>query len=83
MKSLVEKGQEIIDVCRPEDVVQISERLRKLKERWADTKDRAQKRKVRMSFKHLGILLKLYSYKIIDVVVRLDSVHLISEKLKK
>ena len=46
MKSLVEKGQEIIDVCRPEDVIQITERLRKLKERWGDMKDRAQKRKV-------------------------------------
>lgn len=46
MKALLDKGQEIIDICRPEDVVQISDRLRKLKERWNDTKDRAQKRKV-------------------------------------
>ena len=51
MKALLEKGQEIIDVCRPEDVVQISDRLRKLKERWSDTKDRAQKRKVTLWFK--------------------------------
>ena len=45
-KCLLEKGQEFIDACPPEDVVQISDRMKKLKDLWNDTKDRAQKRKV-------------------------------------
>ena len=58
MKALLEKGQEIVDVCRPEDVGQITDRLRKLKERWNDTKDRAQKRKVQFTQNLLKISQK-------------------------
>ncbi|XP_053386476.1 dystonin-like isoform X4 [Mercenaria mercenaria] len=47
-KALLEKGQEFVEACPPEDVVQISDRLKKLKDLWNDTKDRAQKRKDKM-----------------------------------
>ena len=46
IKSMLTKGQEIVDACPPEDVVQITDRLKKLKDLWTDTKERAQKRKV-------------------------------------
>lgn len=43
---LVAKGQKILERCKPEDVTQMSEKMRKLKERWQDTKERAYRRKV-------------------------------------
>lgn len=48
-KGLLEKGQEFLDACPPEDVNQIADRMKKLKDLWNDTKDRAQKRKVTYS----------------------------------
>ncbi|XP_052234757.1 dystonin-like isoform X4 [Dreissena polymorpha] len=47
-RALLEKGQEYLEVCPPEDVVQVSNRMRRLKDLWADTLDRAQKRKAKM-----------------------------------
>lgn len=45
-KALLDKGQEFIEACPPEDVTQIADRMKKLKDLWNDTKDRAQKRRV-------------------------------------
>ncbi|XP_052813001.1 microtubule-actin cross-linking factor 1, isoforms 1/2/3/4/5-like isoform X2 [Mya arenaria] len=55
VKTLLEKGQEFLEVCPPEDVLQVSDRMRKLKDLWSDTRDRAQKRKDRMDEHLLNI----------------------------
>lgn len=44
--ALIAKGEDIISKCDPTESLQIAEKLRKLKERTADTKNRAEKRKV-------------------------------------
>ncbi|XP_041374834.1 LOW QUALITY PROTEIN: microtubule-actin cross-linking factor 1-like [Gigantopelta aegis] len=46
--SLLTAGQDILDTCRPEDVTTISEKLKKLRDRWQDTRTRAAKRKEKM-----------------------------------
>ncbi|CAE1316032.1 DST [Acanthosepion pharaonis] len=48
VKSLLLNGQDMIDRCRPEDVRQLSEKLRKLKDRWYETKNRALRRRDKM-----------------------------------
>jgi DNA repair ATPase RecN len=45
-QGLIAKGQELAKSCPPEDVAQISEKIRKLGDRWRDTQERADKRKV-------------------------------------
>lgn len=44
--TLSNKGVEMCEKCRPEDSLQISDKLKKLNDRWKDTNDRAKKRKV-------------------------------------
>lgn len=56
-QALLSKGQELSDKCAPEDVQQISDKLRKLKERWNDTRDRAQKRKVRTNMEDQALFI--------------------------
>ncbi|XP_005100351.2 microtubule-actin cross-linking factor 1 [Aplysia californica] len=48
IEALLTAGQELMEQCRPQDVGQVADRVRRLKERWADTKDRARKRKEKM-----------------------------------
>lgn len=45
-QGLIAKGQELAKLYPPEDVAQITEKIKKLGDRWKDTQDRAEKRKV-------------------------------------
>ncbi|CAG2203453.1 DST [Mytilus edulis] len=47
--ALIAKGEDIISKCDPTESLQIAEKLRKLKERTADTKNRAEKRKEKLN----------------------------------
>ncbi|KAL5005910.1 hypothetical protein ScPMuIL_017068 [Solemya velum] len=47
-KALLAKGQELVDKCEPEDCVQVAEKLKKLRDKWSDTKDRAKKRQKKL-----------------------------------
>ena len=47
LQTLMAKGTELTETCPPEDVAQISEKLRRLKDLLNDTSDRADKHKVR------------------------------------
>jgi len=49
-----------LDACPPEDVIQISERMKKLKDLWGDTKDRAQKRKVGYHRNSFMMLIRMF-----------------------
>lgn len=44
--ALIAKGEDLMNRCEPEDCVQIAEKLKKLRDKWSDTKDRAKKRQV-------------------------------------
>ncbi|BFZ22115.1 hypothetical protein BsWGS_25154 [Bradybaena similaris] len=48
IENLLAAGQEMIDQCKPQDVLGISDRVKKLKERWTDTRDRARRRKEKL-----------------------------------
>ncbi|CAL1534640.1 unnamed protein product [Lymnaea stagnalis] len=54
IESLLTGGQQFIDQCKsPQDVQDVADKVKRLRERWADTKDRARKRKEKME-EHLG-----------------------------
>lgn len=46
IQGLIAKGQELAKSCPTDDVGQISEKIKKLGDRWRDTQERAEKRKV-------------------------------------
>ncbi|XP_067685972.1 microtubule-actin cross-linking factor 1, isoforms 6/7-like isoform X1 [Haliotis asinina] len=48
VQNLLTSGQDMVEKCRPEDVSVIAEKLKKLRDRWQDTKNRASKRKDKM-----------------------------------
>ncbi|ESO82078.1 hypothetical protein LOTGIDRAFT_237159 [Lottia gigantea] len=48
VQGLLQQGQEIIDTSPEQDTSQISEKIKKLRERWNETRDRARKRKEKM-----------------------------------
>ncbi|KAK3083433.1 hypothetical protein FSP39_022457, partial [Pinctada imbricata] len=49
LQSLLARGQELSEECPPEDIALITEKLHKLKERWNDTSERADKHKDKLS----------------------------------
>ena len=46
VQALLATGQQMLDTSRPEHVVQVTEKVKRLKDRWQDTRERAFKRKV-------------------------------------
>ena len=46
VQALLATGQQMLDTSRPEHVVQVAEKVKRLKDRWQDTRERAFKRKV-------------------------------------
>ena len=48
MQALLAAGQQMLDTnaSRPEHVTQVADKVKRLKDRWQDTRDRAIKRKV-------------------------------------
>jgi hypothetical protein len=46
VQGLLTTGQEMMDSTQPDNVNQVAEKLKKLKDRWQETRDRAIKRKV-------------------------------------
>jgi hypothetical protein len=46
IQGLLTTGQEMMDSTQPDHVNQVAEKLKKLKDRWQETRDRAIKRKV-------------------------------------
>ncbi|XP_036368174.1 microtubule-actin cross-linking factor 1 isoform X4 [Octopus sinensis] len=48
VKSLQINGQDMMDRCQPENIFQLSEKLKKLRERWYETKNRTLRRRDKM-----------------------------------
>uniref|UniRef100_A0A0L8H113 GAR domain-containing protein n=1 Tax=Octopus bimaculoides TaxID=37653 RepID=A0A0L8H113_OCTBM len=48
VKSLQINGQDMMDRCQPENIFQLSEKLKKLRERWHETKNRTLRRRDKM-----------------------------------
>ena len=58
---MIAKGDDIISNCAPTESLQIAEKIRKLKERTTDTKNRAAKRKV-----GVFLIVTMFEYKKCD-----------------
>ncbi|KAK7501339.1 hypothetical protein BaRGS_00007464, partial [Batillaria attramentaria] len=48
VQGLLATGQQMLETAKPEHVTQISEKVKRLRDRWQDTRDRAIKRKAKM-----------------------------------
>ena len=56
IEDLIAKGEELMSQCPAQATNQVSERVKRLKERWTDTKDRAAKKKVQQSHHHIYMI---------------------------
>ncbi|GFN99913.1 microtubule-actin cross-linking factor 1 [Plakobranchus ocellatus] len=48
IENLLSHGQDLVAACSPKDAMEVADKIKRLKERWTDTRDRARKRKEKL-----------------------------------